>query len=334
LNESNNEKEKDSLKDLIKFEIETRLNLIGIFKNILKESKEIKIETKIFALECFSIYLKHKEVKDLSEVISILNHTMSIESPSIMIETLKLFKQLILLYDEIRQDDEYLLSDYIVHFISSLSKGFEKASTSYLLFISTCELASIFIPSRMLVGQEKTLSRVCKFIFNYLPFDSKNESFYFNFGDISTCIVKIEILKTLSQCFLSSKGNESGGILLTLIQPYLTDLHQYWKCFLKDYLKLLTRKDELDTFILKKEYQSTFFKDGTQHEIFYFYQQSFEVILESFSCLSSLKEEDVLLVFGLSLKSLYQRMYIQSSLNSLNSIIPLLDSTVHYFHSH
>eukprot|EP01080_Neovahlkampfia_damariscottae_P008859 gene8859-808_t len=351
LNESKKEKEISSFKELISFQIKLKIipinYLITLFKLILKEKKEnYNFKTKLFLLEVLNLFLNiyKNELLDnhyLNEIIYILNFTISIESILIQIKSINIFKQILILYGEKKdENDELILNDFTIHFISALQKLIEKSkvSSSYLLFISICDFISIFFPSLLLLNQEKTLIRISKLFFNFFPIDilninSKSSSILNNFGDISTSILKIEILKTYSILITSSIKNENL-VLLNILQPLIEPLKYHFFNFLKDDLKLkITRRDVSilnsinSDWIMKQEFNDMFYfyNDGTQNEIFNYFKSSFHFILESLSLISlHQNENENILIIGLSLFQLYnskEKDILNSCLNSINLIL-------------
>ena len=418
LNESKNEMESTSFKDLILFQIKSKkikINfLISFFKKVLKEKKDFyHFKSKLFLLDMLNLFLniydlslvENKNKNDLiggefeegeiiqsnqfsnkeeiltfylNEIINILNFTISIESILIQIKSINLFKQILILYGTENHyssidKNELILNDFTIHFISALQKLIKKSksSSSYLLFISICDFISIFFPSKILLNQEKTLRKISKLFFNFFPIellstnsssnggggDLKLKNFdqeiilnLNNFGDISTSILKIQILKTYSILISSSIKNENL-ILLNILQHLIEPLKINFFNFLKDYLKLeITSSNKLNiitkinsnnliggniggtnqnenNWIMKNEFNEMyyFYNDGIQNEIIKYFKDSFHFILESLSLISSHQNENEnILIIGLSLIQLFnskKKIILNSCLNSINLVL-------------
>ncbi|KAG2375285.1 hypothetical protein C9374_009908 [Naegleria lovaniensis] len=338
-------------------------------------------QTKVFAMKCLqqvietysdelwhvdlSVARKHPDkdclVNHLSKIIDICctatnKGTISVQHAGLvlMININNIFGK----YQDPDVPTEPLLQQHALRFSTAISDTITQINSPLLVYAS-CQLASIFIPSRMLRNQSKLLSRMCSYLINYITdpktFISSSQ------GEVTTCMVRISVLTSLAEIYVSAQESQNKD-LLEILQPNMKDIFINWYNLLQDFSNLtVVVNDEEDDHILIRTsnefyapiYEQAvenlnnfyFVEPGTERNVLYYFKQSYAGVLNAIavargkedleSTVDDIDYNDSLLI-GLAISHLYgaDKKNIDKSIKCIKSIGEIIATKQFQKHHH
>eukprot|EP00817_Percolomonadidae_sp_ATCC50343_P004597 CAMPEP_0117418554 /NCGR_PEP_ID=MMETSP0758-20121206/297_1 /TAXON_ID=63605 /ORGANISM="Percolomonas cosmopolitus, Strain AE-1 (ATCC 50343)" /LENGTH=393 /DNA_ID=CAMNT_0005199097 /DNA_START=2712 /DNA_END=3890 /DNA_ORIENTATION=+ len=212
--------------------------------------------------------------------------------------------------NDLQTPTESILTQHVIHFGSAIRTGFSKDAPPYLMKVSA-SLLSIYVSSRMVSKDEAAIKRVLAFITDKLP--NLKEMHFSQYGEIAATLVKLYLLHCLAD--ITIKADHSKNLqLLTLLEPYAKICIDYWTSVLKDYAYLSLKLDPSNQYIYLPEegddedivkYKGEYFDQGTQVEVFEYYEATYPIILNALTRVGRVKSRihNPVLLAGLSIRT-------------------------------
>jgi hypothetical protein len=277
--------------------------------------------TKLFAIRCLKTvlysYVNDTNALDLktarqhSQDVLILHLTKLIDlccmaivkgTQSIKYMAITVLIDILKLFIDVPDPDipsEPLLQQNTMKFSTAIAQGFEPKASPELTRAAAL-LASIFIPSRMVQSQPKTMVRILSLLTSF-----NLTTTLYDYGEIAATMVKVSVLQSLARSYVV--GLEANNKeLLAELESHISSLSTLWEKALVDYAQLLVLTDPTTVYIpidtsRKLNLPMTFLEPGTEQACLKYYKKSYPDIIEAVTR----GDCDQWIVLGLAVRGLH-----------------------------
>ncbi len=296
-------------------------------------------------------------VQHLGQIINTCSIALSKGTFSVKYYGLHIFQTLIKVFAataDPEAPEDSILQIHDTRFATAISLGFEPKNPPMLCYAS-CQLASLYIPSRIIANQPSQMSRMCHFLTEQLSADFNTNQY----GEIAATMIRVAILAALSVIYNTADDTKNTS-LLNILEPHFPVLFDSWEKLLRDYGHITVVLDESRNEYTPIQhqgedsstksnagihivYRGTFLDEGTESSVFEYFRRAYPSIVDALTRLSARKylawkqrqhnsdsaandeftyDYDVPLVLGIAVRTLYQ--------NTINDqTMPVILSCVH-----
>lgn len=307
------------------------------------------LDAKRGNLEPDSDYL----VQHLSQIVNTCSTALSKGTFSVKYGGLHIFLTIIKVFESVSDPEapeESILQLHDARFGTAISLGFGPKNPP-MLSCAACELASAYVPSRIVMNQPSQMSRMCNFLTEQLSAELNTNQY----GEIAATMIKVAVLSSLAIIY-NMADEMSNNNLLNILEPHFPLLFSSWEKLLRDYGHISIVLDESADYVPIDEdltkpgsgvihYQGTFMDKGTETSVVQYFRQAYPSIINAITRLSSRKYElwkkkslesdfafqtDIPLVLGIAVHSLYvnniNEQTMPTIISCVNSVTRMVSS--------
>lgn len=234
--------------------------------------------------------------------------------------------ELIKVFGDIPDPDvanEYILQQYAVSFGTAIGQGFEN-NTSPVIMFAACNLAAIFIPSKLTHNQANTVVRISGMLTSLLP--KLQDLSLDQYGEAANTMVKVAVVEALARIFVHAH-QEKNEQVLQVLEPHLSlHLIAFWGKYLTDYAMLNASTLDEAEFTLTtdaQQYVPSLYIKGIEKEVVQYFSKGFPFVMDALARLATqdptskaptnqihIPSVNPLLLIGLAMQTMHQRTNI------------------------
>jgi len=243
--------------------------------------------------------------------------------------------------------EDSILQIHDTRFGTAISLGFEPKNPPMLSY-AACQLASLYIPSRIIANQPSQMTRMCSFLTEVLSSDLNTNQY----GEIAATMIRVAVLASLATIYNTADESKNTN-LLNILEPHFPNLFDSWEKLLRDYghISVVLDDSQVEYVPIDEDptkatpsiivYRGTFLDEGTESSVFDYFRRAYPSIINAITRLSSRKYAlwkasaknnesvesfaynfDISLVMGIAVRALYE--------NKINDqTMPIILSCIH-----